>query len=448
MLVNLYCFHIDTSASVDKSAPLELGVQRTATPAATKKRKPQSEEEISAKKQKLEEQEEKMRQEKERIAAKLDAPEQTEVITDKIRSLSDTLSAEKIAAIKAMRLTKKRATIKAADDDLDRLVATQKDEGPSLPAAVDVTRDIITRERIHRKRGTILRSSGKTFQNVLSILSSVKAREDGVKKPTAPQPENDVKEKRHAVPTTYSRYDQERFMTSEATEGFSIDTMGTYHGMSLQTVTEKAAKVQQKAISQPGGINPSSRTGRPPTGGVNALKTNQPQKKGRDSRTPIIVIPAAPTSLLNMFNVKDFLQEYKFVSANDKKRAGAKREAEVLVQRKKESGSVLYRVVDNPTKLSQPEWDRVVAVFVQGPAWQFKGWPWLTADGSPVDIFARVKAFHLKYEGNRADPNIQKWNVQILEVSQTKRHLDRASILKFWETIDKFISKNFPQLRY
>ena len=27
-----------------------------------------------------------------------------------------------------------------------------------------------------------------------------------------------------------------------------------------------------------------------------------------------------------------------------------------------------------------------------------------------------VKAFHLKYEGNKTDPNIQKWNVQILEV--------------------------------
>lgn len=32
--------------------------------------------------------------------------------------------------------------------------------------------------------------------------------------------------------------------------------------------------------------------------------------------------------------------------------------------------------------------DRVVAVFVQGPAWQFKGWPW---DGNPVDIFSRSK---------------------------------------------------------
>ena len=31
----------------------------------------------------------------------------------------------------------------------------------------------------------------------------------------------------------------------------------------------------------------------------------------------------------------------------------------------------------------------MVAVFVQGPAWQFKGWPWLLNDGSPVDIFTR-----------------------------------------------------------
>lgn len=43
-----------------------------------------------------------------------------------IRSLSDSLSAEKIAAIKAMRLAKKRATIKSADDDLDRPAPPQQ----------------------------------------------------------------------------------------------------------------------------------------------------------------------------------------------------------------------------------------------------------------------------------------------------------------------------------
>ena len=42
-----------------------------------------------------------------------------------------------------------------------------------LPADVDVTRDIVTRERIHRKRGTILRSSGKvvTTDHTLSLKS-------------------------------------------------------------------------------------------------------------------------------------------------------------------------------------------------------------------------------------------------------------------------------------
>ncbi|KAK2540392.1 hypothetical protein Q9233_001264 [Columba guinea] len=118
------------------------------------------------------------------------------------------------------------------------------------------------------------------------------------------------------------------------------------------------------------------------------------QKKG--SRTPIIIIPAATTSLITMLNAKDLLQDLK---------------------------------------------DRVVAVFVQGPAWQFKGWPWLLPDGSPVDIFAKIKAFHLKYDEVRLDPNVQKWDVTVLELSYHKRHLDRPVFLRFWETLDRLTLK-------
>lgn len=40
-------------------------------------------------------------------------------------------------------------------------------------------------------------------------------------------------------PAVYNRYDQERFIRQkEETEGFKIDTMGTYHGMTLKSVTE------------------------------------------------------------------------------------------------------------------------------------------------------------------------------------------------------------------
>jgi len=54
--------------------------------------------------------------------------------------------------------------------------------------------------------------------------------------------------------------------------------------------------------------------------------------------------------------------------------------------------TVPYRVVDNPQRLTQGEWDRVVAVFVMGPAWQFKGWPW---DGNPVEIFSKSKYYFI-----------------------------------------------------
>ena len=53
---------------------------------------------------------------------------------------------------------------------------------------------------------------------------------------------------------------------------------------------------------------------------------------------------------------------------------GEKRENELLIQRRKEAGAasagggttVPYRVIDNPAKLTNADWDRVVAVFVMG----------------------------------------------------------------------------------
>lgn len=75
----------------------------------------------------------------------------------------------------------------------------------------------------------------------------------------------------------------------------------------------------------------------------------------------------------------------RYVSVEQKKQEGTKRDNEVLLHRQRNGVSVPYRVVDNPAKLSPSDWDRVVAVFVMGPAWQFKGYPW----ENPVEIFAK-----------------------------------------------------------
>ena len=62
--------------------------------------------------------EEQVMRDKERLAAKLDAPKESSVLHDQIKSssLSEAMSIEKIAAIKAKRLAKKRSMIKVDDD--------------------------------------------------------------------------------------------------------------------------------------------------------------------------------------------------------------------------------------------------------------------------------------------------------------------------------------------
>ncbi|XP_041974171.1 parafibromin [Aricia agestis] len=442
-----------TCASIDKSAPLEIATQ-------VKRTHDHDGGEPATKKPRIEETH--VQKVREQLAARLDAPKEASVTVDNIKSLSEAMSVEKIAAIKAKRLAKKRTTIKS-NDFSDTLGVVNSDLRAILDYDVDMTKDILSRERQWRTRTTVLQSNGKTFaKSILAHLASVKAREEG--RPGVPRPQPVVMPQPSAIPqqqTQYNRYDQERFIRqTEETEGFEIDTMRTYHGMTLKSVTEGpsvpvAARAPQtpthsRQMPQNGGM----------AGGMAATRPSAPSPgrlggAKRPSRTPIIIIPAAATSLISMFNVKDMLQEFKYVPVEQKKAEGAVRENEVLLQRRKgptgdvpnnaTAMTVPYRVVDNPARLSAAEWERVVAVFVQGPAWQFKGWPW---DGNPVQIFANICAFHLKWDEMKLDANVARWAVTVLNLSRTKRHLDRAVLMAFWETLDKHMMKNKPHLRF
>lgn len=328
-----------------------------------------------------------MQKVREQLAARLDVnKKEASVNIDNIKSLSETMSVEKIAAIKAKRLANKRTTIKRNDND-DTMGT---DLRAILDFDVDSTKDIISRERQWRTRTTILQSTGKIFaKNILAILQGIKNREEGRSRPMQPPirlPEPARIARPQPQPAQYNRYDQERFNKQrEETEGFKIDTMGTYHGMSLKSVTEGSAQQKKQQIAQ---MPPGRPKDLIPTAQARLLPANANK---RQSRTPIIVIPATTTSLITMYNVRDILQELKFVTTEQKKSMGGQRENEILLQRTKEANiTVPYRIIDNPAKLSAQEWARVVAVFVMGPAWQFKGWPW---DGNPVEIFSKSKFF-------------------------------------------------------
>lgn len=368
--------------------------------------------------------------------------------------------AEKLAAMRAKHLAVKRTQIIDADTD-PSFGPTEPGGREDLLYAMDADKYklIKSKEKVWRTRTSILQAQnkefGKAILNMLNLLdptiptkrphpSMPQMPNDMPMNPSYPQPSGHPQQPQSIQRNTYNRYDQERFVKLDI--GVEIDTKKSFVG-----------GVSNGGISgynQPGTAQPSSR---PPSmgsvasnGGTRIPRPHdvvdnrhsrhasatpmRPSK--RTSTVPIIVIPATTTSIINMYNASTILQDLTYVEG----KPGVKgRENEILIQRKKPDGSCAhYKVIDNPLKLERDDWVRVVAVFVQGPAWQFKGWPY---NGSPVEIFSNIKGFHLKWDESKLDDNVAKWNVQVLELSRNKRHLDKANLLKFWSALDNFMMK-------
>lgn len=50
-----------------------------------------------------------------------------------------------------------------------------------------------------------------------------------------------------------------------------------------------------------------------------------------------------------------------------------------------------------------------------------------------------VRGFHLKWKELPLDANVKKWSVHILNLDRNRRHLDRATLQEFWESLDKYV---------
>jgi parafibromin len=175
-------------------------------------------------------------------------------------------------------------------------------------------------------------------------------------------------------------------------------------------------------------------------------------KSKKKNLIPIIVVPASPTALINMFNVKEFLVDCHYFSPNEAKQKNQSvKETQIVIEKVFPSGNKrTIQIVDNPSRLSLEDWDRVKAVFAQGQAWQFKGWKW----EDPVDLFQHgifivfififmlngvVSGYCLQFDDVPFDKTVSSWNVSKLTISRSKRHLDSTAVLNFWEKLEKFL---------
>jgi hypothetical protein len=114
-------------------------------------------------------------------------------------------------------------------------------------------------------------------------------------------------------------------------------------------------------------------------------KRNGKKKTKIKQVDPIIIVPSSITSLLSLHNAKSLLENEKFETTEVAKKSNSKKERSIIIKRKIRENSQSFCIIDDPTRLSSNDWERVVAIFTTGQSWQFKGWP----IQNPTELFSK-----------------------------------------------------------
>lgn len=193
-----------------------------------------------------------------------------------------------------------------------------------------------------------------------------------------------------------------------------------------------------------------------------AAKSSSGQVRKQRAQDPIVVISNSPTSLLNMFNIKQYLEEGIFVHPEEA-RQRARGVADLVVSITSRGGATMpgqgvgigrrLLVVDNAeavnrlaasgaTGAAADPWNRVVAVFTTGQGWQFKAYKW----NDPKELFKNAMGVYVRWHNEPQNPNIRDWNVTELQVDRTKRHTDKQVVSHFWRQLESWTQRKKPHL--
>ncbi|CAO3633497.1 unnamed protein product [Mucor hiemalis] len=205
-------------------------------------------------------------------------------------------------------------------------------------------------------------------------------------------------------------------------------------------------EVPAAANGRPSSQKPGAPQSKPATASTPAKSAIVSKSKlSSKDRIPLIIVPAAPTAKFTLYNIKQFLEDQKYIDSQELRSDGLKKPERVTVERKKANGpAVPYHVVDSVATFKQSDWDRVCCVFVAGQLWQFKGWKW----EKPVELFSNVKGFYPKWSTDKATPPASEWAVSEINIHRNKRHMDKATVSQFWDSLDSYNATHKSYLNF
>jgi len=335
-------------------------------------------------------------------------------------------SSEKIAALKQKRLSQMKK--------ISGEVAMEEESQEALK----FMKELAAREVPLCTATTILQSpSHKEFDSIFAAVQKMITNE---KREKQEKEKESVRKARAVAAASHNRYEttnEDDFWKANkhsAAVEFAIDTHGSFAGINPlprpPKPTAPPRNEADKTAKRPRSESDSRQSSRRPSKPENACQF-----------IPIIIVPgsANPDTLISLYNIEQFICKSVYQTPTEAKAAKGpiKGNRIKLSYTRKNGQSIDFLVVDNATKLEPREWDHVVAVFVQGQEWQFKGWKW----PSPAQIFSKVRGFFMIFEDEKVPICVTNWNVALLQVNKHKRHLDNPAAMKFWEAVDLELAK-------
>ncbi|OAA55337.1 pol 2 transcription elongation factor subunit [Niveomyces insectorum RCEF 264] len=125
---------------------------------------------------------------------------------------------------------------------------------------------------------------------------------------------------------------------------------------------------------------------------------------------PIILLSPSASSLLRMSNIKAFLEGGRYVPADISTTSATMLHLTRTLKDIDPARPLRFILVEGPEHFKPEYWDRVVAVFTTGQAWQFKSYKW----SHPAELFKHVLGVYVGWRGEPLPPGVREWGHRVL----------------------------------
>ncbi|KAK4176715.1 putative cell division control protein [Triangularia setosa] len=171
-----------------------------------------------------------------------------------------------------------------------------------------------------------------------------------------------------------------------------------------------------------------------------SLALNQKPAKRPD---PIILLSPSASSLLRMSNAKAFLEGGRYTPP-DHSTPPTMIAVSRIIKDMDPNRPIRFILVEGPENFRPEYWNRVVAVFTTGQAWQFKSYKWT----NPVELFKHVQGVYLGWRGEQPPESVRAFGHKVLACSVEKwrdpgqpgaeqsRWRDREVVESIWKAVE------------